>query len=92
MYHEQMIGVCKIANGFLIEVRAPYKVKKKGGEDDTDKGCCCISSDRRTTEKELFAADAAELGKKIEALMPLIEKEEFESEEAFDKAFSEATK
>lgn len=90
MYHEQMIGVCKIANGFLIEVRAPYKVKKKEGEDE-DK-CCCISSDRRTTEKELFAATAAELGKKIEALMPLIEKDEFESEEAFDKAFSEATK
>ena len=94
MYHENMIAVAPIANGFLIEVRAPYKIKKKGGEESgkVDCGCCISDSGTRHTEKELFAKDAEELGAKIVALIPLLEKEEYSSEEEFDKAFNKAVK
>ena len=94
MYHEQMIAVSKIANGFLIEVRAPYKVKKKDDEDSktVDCGCCISDNGTRHTEEEFFAKDAEELGTKIVALIPLLEKEEYSSEEEFKKAFTEAVK
>jgi len=73
-----MLSVKKISNGFLIEVRAPYK-PKKGKEDET--------MFMNHGEKEVFAKDASELGKKIEALMPLLEEEVFDSEDDFEKAF-----
>lgn len=95
MYHEQMISVVKIANGFLLEVRAPYKVKKKEGKkDESDQPRCgCIGDDgTRHTEEEFFAKDAAELGSKIVALIPLLEKEEYSSEEEFKQAFTDAVK
>lgn len=85
MYHEKMIGVCGIENGFLIEVRAPYKEK----EDDSDEKCCC--SGMRYGEKEIYAKDAADLGKKIEALIPML-KIEFTSKDAFDAAFEAVSK
>ena len=37
-------------------------------------------------EKEVFASDAADLGKKIEALIPMLD-EEFGSESEFEAAF-----
>jgi hypothetical protein len=83
MYHEKMLAVCKITNGFLIEVRAPYKRKK---ESDKKESCCCAPSGMGYGEKEIFAKDAAELGAKIEALIPMLD-EEFESEDAFEGAF-----
>jgi hypothetical protein len=94
MYHEQMIAVSKIANGFLIEVRAPYKIAKKDKDEAAKVSCgCCISdSGTRHTEEEFFAKDAEELGTKIVALIPLLEKEEFSSEEEFKKSFDDAIK
>lgn len=90
MYHEKMLSVCKIANGFLIEVRAPYQIKKKK-DDDSEKSESCCSPSHGYSEKELFATDAADLGKKIEALMPMLERE-FTSEDDFEGAFAKAAK
>lgn len=87
MYHEKMIGVCGIENGFLIEVRAPYKEEK----EESDDKCCCLSNGMRYGEKEIYAKDAADLGKKIEALIPML-KIEFTSKDAFDAAFEAVSK
>ena len=84
MYHEKMLSVVKIANGFLLEVRAPFKKKDK--DDEEKDRCCCMSVGMGYGEKEVFAADAADLAKKIEALMPMLD-EEFASEGEFDAAF-----
>lgn len=83
MYKEKMISVAKIANGFLIEVRAPYKAKK---DDDEKETCCCAPSGMHYGEKEVFAKDAADLGKKIEILIPMLD-EEFGGESEFEAAF-----
>jgi hypothetical protein len=82
MYHEKMLSVAKIANGFLIEVRAPYKRKEKENEKD----CCCMPCGMSYGEKEVYAADATDLGKKIEALIPMLDAE-FGSESEFEAAF-----
>jgi len=78
MYRDNMISVGKIENGFLIELRVPFKPREK----DDDEVCCGF--DRN--EKEIFAKDASELGKKIEALIPLLDVE-FGSESEFEVAF-----
>lgn len=82
MYRDNMLSVGKIENGFVIEIRTQFKPKEK--DDDS---CCSISFDRN--EKEVFAKDAADLGKKIEALIPLLDIE-FGSESEFDAAFKMA--
>lgn len=84
MYHEKMLSVVKIANGYLLEVRAPYKRKEKD-EEEKDR-CCCASVGMGYGEKEVYAKDAADLGKKIEMLMPMLD-EEFASESEFEAAF-----
>jgi len=83
MYHDKMLSVAKIHNGFLIEVRARYK-----REEEKDSKECCPSP-MGYGEKEIFAKDAKDLGSKIESLMPMLETEEFESEDAFEEAFRE---
>jgi hypothetical protein len=90
MYREKMLSVCKITNGFLIEVRAPYKIKKEKGQDSEKEVSCC-GPDRGYAEQELFAKDATDLGQKIEALMPMLERE-FTSEDDFEGAFAKAAK
>jgi hypothetical protein len=86
MYHEKMLSVAKIENGFLIEVRCEYKVKEKEGKKSGE----LVSSDygMRHGEKEIYAKDATDLGKKIELLIPMLD-EEFGSESEFDAAFKE---
>lgn len=81
MYHEKMLSVAKISNGFLIEVRAPYKRKEK--KDDGEPEMVCGMS---YGEKEVYAKDATDLGQKIEALIPMLD-EEFGSESEFEAAF-----
>lgn len=80
MYREKMIGVSKIENGFIIEVRAPYKVKSSDSDDSSE------IAGMRCGEKEVFAKDATDLGKKIEALIPMLDTE-FASESEFEAAF-----
>ncbi len=81
MYRDSMLSVGPIENGFLIEVRAPFKRKDEKGEDDSP--ICCGP---HYGEKEIYAKDAKDLGEKIVALIPMLEKE-FEDEESFSKAF-----
>jgi hypothetical protein len=84
MYHDKMLSIAKIANGYLLEIRAPYKRKEKDAEED-DRGTC-LAAGMDYGEKEVFAKDAADLGKKIELLMPMLD-EEFASEGEFEAAF-----
>jgi hypothetical protein len=74
-----MLSVGKIENGFLIELRVPFK--RKVNDDGA-----LVSPSFDTNEKEIFAKDAADLGKKIEALIPMLDIE-FGSESEFDAAF-----
>jgi len=82
MYHDKMLSVSKITNGFLIEVRAPYKREEKETKDS-----CCAPDGMGYGEKEVYAKDAKELGMKIESLIPMLETE-FDSEDAFEEAFN----
>lgn len=82
MYHEKMLSVAKIENGFLIEIRCEYKLKEKKAEKSNEVGPCGM----RHGEKEIYAKDATDLGQKIEALIPMLD-EEFGSESEFDAAF-----
>jgi hypothetical protein len=70
MYRESMLSVAAIHNGFLIEVRAPFK--RKEDDDDDSKTICCGPM---YGEKEIFAKDATQLGKMISDLIPMLEKE-----------------
>jgi hypothetical protein len=83
MYKEQMVGICKIENGFIIEVRASWKEEKDEGDDK----CCCMVSSREYGEKEIYAKDATDLAKKVEAIIPLLQTD-IKSKDAFDAAFS----
>lgn len=85
MYHEKMLSVCKIVNGYLIEVRAPYKRKSEDSGDGEDMPMAA-SSDMGYGEKEIYAKDHVELGKKIETLIPMLD-ETFNSESEFESAF-----
>lgn len=83
MYHETMLEVAKIENGFLIELRGTWKMPEKEGDGDYPVPEC------RSGQKEIYAKDGVELGRLIAALTPLLE-EEHESEEAFETAFKKA--
>jgi len=84
MYHDKMMSVAKIHNGYLLEIRAPFKHKEKDDEEnDRD---ACRAEGVSYGEKEVYAKDAADLGKKIELLMPMLD-EEFASEGEFEAAF-----
>lgn len=87
MYRDQMLSVGTIENGFIIEIHGKFKPEKKVDSDGT---CCDLGI--RHGEKEIFAKDGPDVARKIEALMPMLEVDEFDSEEAFDKAFNEAAK
>ena len=80
MYHERLIGVSKIENGFIVDVRVPYKRKKKDSDDKAEIAGMSYG------EKEVYAKDAMDLGKKIEALIPMLDTE-FASESEFEAAF-----
>ena len=84
MYHEKMLSVAKIENGFLIEIRCEYKVKEKESKK-TDEPEPAYAG-MRSGEKEIYAKDATDLGQKIEALIPMLD-EKFGSESEFDAAF-----
>ena len=81
MYRERMISVSKIENGFIVEVRAPYKRKAKDSDEDQS-----MIEGMSYGEKEVYAKDAVDLGKKIEALIPMLDTE-FASESEFEAAF-----
>lgn len=85
MYHEKMLSVCAIANGYLIEVRAQWKKTKDDEEKERD-CCCCVSSGMQYGEKEIYAKDSTDLAKKIELIIPMLDAE-FGSESEFDAAF-----
>ena len=78
MYSEEMVSIGKIENGYLIQVRVPYK-------RDED-GCGCYPS---TEEKQYHVADVAELTAKLAILLPALEEKE-DAEAAFSKSFKEA--
>jgi hypothetical protein len=82
MYKEKMMSIEKIENGYIIEVRAPYKKK----EQEDDEKCPCMSNGMSYGEKEVYAKDASDLGKKIEALIPVLDME-FGGESEFEEAF-----
>ena len=84
MYKEKMLSVCTIANGFLIEVRAPFKPEKS--EDDEK---CCHALGVSYGEKEIYAKDPAALGKLIAGLVPMLQMD-FEGESDFEAAFKMA--
>lgn len=79
MYHEEMVSIGKIENGYIIEVRVPYK------EDEDD---CLIGS--RSKEKKFHVADVEAMAEKLMLLLPALEDKE-DAEAAFKKSFKEAT-
>jgi hypothetical protein len=83
MYREKMISISKISNGLLLEVRVPYKKK----EEDYEEKCCSMGMSYG--EKEIYAKDAADIAKKIEVLMPMLDMD-FEGESDFEAAFKMA--
>lgn len=84
MYKDKMLSIEKITNGYIIEVKVPYKKKEK--EDESKDRSCCVSMGMGYGEKEVYAENADDLGKKIVALIPMLD-EEFGSESEFDAAF-----
>lgn len=80
MPHNRVISIQKISNGFILELRVPFKPKEEGDDDR----CCSIGFNYG--EKEIFAKDAADIARKIEVLMPLLDIE-FGSESEFEAAF-----
>ena len=72
------IEVKKIANGYLLEVKTPFKKMEKSDEP--------VPYEEMYGEKEIFAADGAELGKKVDALIPMLDTE-YKDKSEFDAAF-----
>lgn len=81
MYMKKMIEVGKAENGYVVEVRVPFKPKKKNDEID------CY----RTAEKQYVADDSKGVAALIEKIMPMLD-EDFTSEDEFDQAFKTAAK
>ena len=81
MYRETMIGIAKVSNGFIVDVRVPYKRKAKDSDEDQS-----MIEGMSYGEKEVYAKDAMDLGEKIEALIPMLDTE-FASESEFEAAF-----
>jgi hypothetical protein len=76
MYNETCLEVCRIENGYLIEVRIPYKEDSDG---------CCVEPSRNKTFSVKTAEEAAE---KIKEILPLLA-DKVEAEEEFNKVFEE---
>jgi hypothetical protein len=85
MYMSRMLEIGKAENGFVVECRCKIKPAKK---TDNKTLCCDYPG---SSEKQYIAKDAAEVGKLIERLMPMLQ-EEYDSEKDFDSAFEAATK
>ena len=77
MYFDELLTVGKVENGYIIQVRVPYK------EDDA--GISCSPS----MEKKFYVATAEEIGKKVAELLPALE-DKMDAEAAFEKSFKEA--
>ncbi len=79
MYVEEMISIGKAENGFVINVRAPYK-------EDSDSDGCCIGPSRK--EKMFVVKSAEEAAEKVSALLPLLN-DKMDADEVFKTAFKE---
>lgn len=82
MYSEEMISIGKIENGYLIQVRVPYK------SDSDECGCCVHPSSQ---EKQFHVADVDELNTKLKELLPALE-DKMDAEAVFKNTFKEAAK
>ena len=85
MYCTRMVEVGKVENGFVVEVRVPYKPKKEKEKGD------CIECYPGSSEKQYIAKSETEVGMLLTRLLLLLS-EKYTSEEEFDKAFNEAAK
>ncbi len=85
MYMRRMMEIGQAENGYIVELHARIKPKKKGKMSD------CVCAYPGSTEKQLIAKNAEELAEIIQKLMPLLD-EEFSSEEEFEGAFEKASK
>ena len=83
MYMDRMLEVGKVDNGYVVEVRVPYKKDKKKESKDMMVGY------PGSGEKKYVAKSSKAVGELIEKLLPMLE-EEFSSEDEFDKAFEDA--
>lgn len=77
MYNETFLSIAKIENGFLIEVRVPYK--SQTGAD---------SPMPSSEEKQFFVKDAEEVGKKVADLLPKLA-DKIDADEEFANTFEE---
>lgn len=82
MWHDKLLSVSKIENGYLVEIRVPFKKKENPKREVYEEPY---------GEKEIFVGTSEELGSKIVELMPLLETE-YEGEKAFEAAFTQAAK
>lgn len=82
MYIEEMVTIGRAENGYVLNVRVPYKAKEKNGYDSP---VCCERED-----KVILCKDIAEVATKLEKLLPAL-KDEMDASEAFEEAFEEAS-
>lgn len=81
MYIEEMVTVGRAENGYVLNVRAPYKKEKS----DYDTPVCCGRE-----EKVIVCKDITEVQDKLAKLLPAL-KDEMDASEAFEQAFEEAS-
>lgn len=84
MYMDRMLEVGKVDNGYVIEVRVPFKKEKKKESKEMAEAAYPGSG-----EKKYVAKSSKAVGELISKLLPMLE-EEFSSEDEFDKAFEDA--
>ncbi len=79
MWHDTMMSVGKIENGYVVEVRVPYVPSGDRPEE-------CYPEAR---EKQFFVATPELAGKKIAELLPVLASKK-DADKAFKEFFKEA--
>lgn len=80
-YIEEMVTIGKAENGYVLNVRVPYK------DDDKDE-CCMPYEDRH---KNILCKDLNDLTTRLKKLLPALT-DKMSADDEFEQAFTESTR
>lgn len=82
-YIEEMVTIGKAENGYVLNVRVPYK------ETDDDSPECCVPYEER--HKNILCKDLNDLTARLKKLLPALT-DKMSADDEFEQAFTESTR
>ena len=79
----KIMEICKVDNGYIIELKVPLKAKSVKDMENED------TQILQDIERHLFKEDAKGIAKSVKKLLPLLE-DDYKNDKDFEKAFTDA--